>query len=467
MTPKILHGRSFKGAAAYLLHDVKDRAAASRVAWTMTRNLATQNPDTAWRAMAAIAMDSTRLKKKAGIKTTGRKQTNVVKHLVLSWHPDEKDTLTREDMEAAIDGALAAIGAQDRQALVIAHNDTKHPHVHILINRVLENGTLLPDSYEWNNLQEWALQYQRDRKQSYCPQRELNAEARARNEHTKYRKTPRRVVELSALAAASANDNPSRRELLVKEHVDLARQLAAKTHALRDRHRHAWNDLQKSEQAKRSSIRSQARKAQADTRRRIAEAFKPQWAALKAAETADRSKFVESEKSTLGKLSNVFRNLQIGRSAINGPKRSVLTQLWNGVLSSAEREAMFEQQIAKRRAALELATKKSIRAALAPIVARAKEALSNAAQTYDKARTDLAFVQNGERAQQRAAWNSLINKREADYAELSASVERAAAFNQTAAPKSLLDRMQERARDLSKDPPGPSNDNDHERARED
>jgi hypothetical protein len=335
--------------------------------------------------------------------------------------------------------------------------------VHILINRVLENGTLLPDSYEWNNLQEWALQYQRDRKQNYCPQRELNAEARARNEHTKYRKTPRRVVELSALAAWSANDNPSRRELLVKEHVDLARQLAAKTHALRDRHRQAWNDLQKNEQAKRSSIRSQARKAQAETRRRIAEAFKPQWAALKAAETAERSKFVESEKSTLGKLSNVFRNLDIGRSAIDGPKRSVLTQLWNGVRSSAEREAMFEAQLAKRRQDLELATKKSIRAALAPIVARAKEALTNAAQCYDKARTDLAFVQNGERAQQRAAWNGLINKREADFAELAASAQRTAAFNEKSSPKTLLQRMDERAEDLRNNPPGPSNDNERER----
>jgi len=463
MTPKILHGRSFKGAAAYLLHDVKDRTAKARVAWTMTRNLATQNPDTAWRVMAAIAMDSARMKKEAGIRNTGRKQTNVVKHLVLSWHPDEKETLTREDMEAAIEGALAAIGAQDRQALVIAHNDTKHPHVHILINRVLENGTLLPDSYEWNNLQEWALAYQRSRKQSYCPQRELNAEARERGENTKFRKPPRRVVELNVLAAAGANDNPTRREVLTKTHIDMARDLAARSYALKARHARQWRDLEAGEGRKRTAIRQQARKATAETRRRITEAFKPQWAALKSTETADRAKFSASEQSTLGKLSNVFRNIDIGRSAIDGPKRSVLTQLWNGMRSSAEREAMFEAHLAKRRAALELATKKSIRAALAPIVARAKDGLTTAAQTYDKARTDLAFVQNGERAQQRAAWNSLINKREADFAELAASIERAAAFNAKAASKTLLDRMDERAEELRKTRPGPSNDNERER----
>jgi hypothetical protein len=463
MTPKILHGRSFKGAAAYLLHDVKDRTAKARVAWTMTRNLATQNPDTAWRVMAAIAMDSARLKKEAGIRNTGRKQTNVVKHLVLSWHPDEKSTLTREDMEAAIDGALAAISAQDRQALVIAHNDTKHPHVHILINRVLENGTLLPDAYEWKNLQEWALTYQRDRKQSYCPQRELNAEARARAESTKYRKAPRRVIELDAVIAASANDNPGRRQSLVQTHIQLARTLAARTHSLKDRHRSEWSALENAEVGKRGAIRRDARKAQAETKKNVVEAFKPKWKALKILETSEKETFTASEKSALGKLSNVFRNLDIGRSAIDGPRRPVLTQLWNGLRSSAEREAMFEQQQRKRRHALELSTKKSIRAALAPIVAKAREALSQAAQAYDKARNDLALIQNGERAHTRAEWNSLINKREQDFTALSASLTRTKDFNQTASPNGFLERMEDRARDLSQNSPGPSNDNERER----
>lgn len=463
MTPKILHGRSFKGAAAYLLHDVKNRTARTRVAWTMTRNLATQNPDTAWRVMAAIAMDSARLKKEAGIRNTGRKQTNVVKHLVLSWHPDEKDALSREDMEAAIDGALAAIGAQDRQALIIAHNDTKHPHVHILINRVLENGTLLPDAYEWNNLQEWALHYQRARKQDYCPQRELNAEARVRAENTKYRKAPRRVIELNEVIAASANDNPGRRQSLVETHVQLARTLAARTHSLKDRHRTEWSALEIAEAGKRGAIRRAARKAQAETKKLVVEAFRPRWKALKDLETAEKEKFAASEKSALGKLSNVFRNLDIGRSALDGPRRSVLTQLWNGLRSSAEREAMFEQQQTKRRRDLELSTKKSIRATLAPIVAKAREALSQAAQAYDNARSDLALVQNGERARTRAEWNSLINRREQDFAEIAASLQRTKAFNQTSSPTGFLERMEGRARDLSQNPPGPSNDNERER----
>ena len=63
MLPK-LHskGKSFKGAALYLLHD-KDRAATSeRVAWTETRNLLTDDPHRAWRVMAATAMKQDILK---------------------------------------------------------------------------------------------------------------------------------------------------------------------------------------------------------------------------------------------------------------------------------------------------------------------------------------------------------------------------------------------------------------------
>ena len=48
-------GSSFKGAAAYYLHD-KEAETAERVTWTETINLITSNPETATRVMAATAM---------------------------------------------------------------------------------------------------------------------------------------------------------------------------------------------------------------------------------------------------------------------------------------------------------------------------------------------------------------------------------------------------------------------------
>jgi hypothetical protein len=124
---------------------------------------------------------------------------------------------------------------------------------------------------------------------------------------------------------------------------------------------------------------------------------------------------------------------------------------------------MLEAHQLKRRRELELSTKKTIRAALAPILAKAREALDQAAQTYDKARTDLTFTQNGERARTRAQWNNLINTREKDFAALQASMDRAAHFEEKAAPTRFLDSLGDRARELSQAPPLPTNDNERER----
>ena len=174
MIPKLIRGASFKGAAAYLLHD-KNAATAERVDWTHTRNLASPDPDTAWRVMAATALDADRLKALAGVKNTGRKSDKAVLHLVLSWHPDEAQGLDPAQMLAAAESALAALGAEDRQALIIAHNDNSHPHLHILCNRVSpEDGRMLPSSKEKLKLSRWAEAYEKARGRIFCEERVLN-----------------------------------------------------------------------------------------------------------------------------------------------------------------------------------------------------------------------------------------------------------------------------------------------------
>lgn len=72
-------GHSFKGAFAYYLHDKGQDAdgghktTAERVAWTETRNLATDDPEAAKRIMIATARQAEALKAAAGIASTGRK----------------------------------------------------------------------------------------------------------------------------------------------------------------------------------------------------------------------------------------------------------------------------------------------------------------------------------------------------------------------------------------------------------
>ena len=59
MVPKLhAKGSSFKGAALYLLHDKNRAQTGERVAWTETRNLAVDDPETGWRIMAATSASS-------------------------------------------------------------------------------------------------------------------------------------------------------------------------------------------------------------------------------------------------------------------------------------------------------------------------------------------------------------------------------------------------------------------------
>ena len=84
-------GRSFKGVAAYCLHDAREEGeprpeSADRVEWAETRRL-TSRIDRAAAQMAATAGAAPELKRMAGIKATGRKLAKPVLHYSLSWPP--------------------------------------------------------------------------------------------------------------------------------------------------------------------------------------------------------------------------------------------------------------------------------------------------------------------------------------------------------------------------------------------
>ncbi len=81
-----------------------------RSLWAETRNMATDNPQVAWRIMEATAMQQDRLKDEAGIKKTGRKSAEVVMTYSLAWHPDENEELTKVEMVKAANDIPRRIG---------------------------------------------------------------------------------------------------------------------------------------------------------------------------------------------------------------------------------------------------------------------------------------------------------------------------------------------------------------------
>jgi hypothetical protein len=330
MVPKIhAKGSSFKGAAAYLLHD-KDRAeTAERVVWVETVNLATQNPDTAWRVMAATAMDASRLKDQAGVKKTGRQSKEAVLHVSLAWSPDQ--TPGRADMADFAHRALAALKAEDRQAMIICHSDEKHPHVHLLINRVSPtDGRLLSSSKEKAALAALALAYEKEGGTIYCKEREANAERREQGEFVRGKKDmPREEIE--ALHDAQDKVEAAIPARLIEQQPEAVQTL-------------------------RRTLKEQLRE-------RLAEAqqiFRPQWAATYGRHRTERKDRQQEEKSFVDRLTGWLA----GQTTGSGPSLPFLRQNLKGAAGYARGQAKRQQT---ERAGLGLAQRQHFKGIVADL----------------------------------------------------------------------------------------------------
>ena len=113
-------GRRFAALARYLVfgRSGKER---ERVAWTAGRNLDTDDPEVAAALMQATANANLQVE-------------SPVYHLTINFDP--ADPVTPERMQAVADRVLADLGLAEHQALMVAHRDRAHPHVHIMVNRV-------------------------------------------------------------------------------------------------------------------------------------------------------------------------------------------------------------------------------------------------------------------------------------------------------------------------------------------
>ncbi len=113
-------GSGFGGLARYL-HTGRKGDNPGRVAWTAARNLPTDDPELVPAMMRATAALSTRVE-------------DPVFHYSISW--PEYEQLPEEDMLRIADRTLSDLDLEEHQAIIVAHNDTDHPHLHVMVNRV-------------------------------------------------------------------------------------------------------------------------------------------------------------------------------------------------------------------------------------------------------------------------------------------------------------------------------------------
>jgi Ti-type conjugative transfer relaxase TraA len=154
-----------------VLHDPEKSDSADRVAWTSTRNLVSDASE-AWFEMFLTHRDQAALKEAAGIDARGRKNTNPVLHFTLSWPHSE--TPSDEHMHETAVSALKALGLDEHQAVMAAHTDKKHSHVHVVVNTVHPITGRTAD-LKFNKLEfsRWAEAYEREHG-IHCEQRVAN-----------------------------------------------------------------------------------------------------------------------------------------------------------------------------------------------------------------------------------------------------------------------------------------------------
>lgn len=220
MIPRVaVTGTSFAGAGLYYLHDkVEDQVRAlagdddplaadlyylhdkgeqtsNRVVFTETLNLPTRDAAKAMKCMSWTAAHATEIRQScidaeahaSGMTYEdyvrernpfrGRKGEKPVYAYSLAWHPNQAPS--HDDMRAAAKETIKALGFQDHQAVLVAHNDTDHPHIHVIVNRVHpRTGKYASYSRDRLKLSAWAEDYERRTGKILCWERVYNNEER-------------------------------------------------------------------------------------------------------------------------------------------------------------------------------------------------------------------------------------------------------------------------------------------------
>ena len=125
MTAKILTRQSFSRATNYVFKDGRSEVIDSK-------GIMAADPLSAAASFKVQAMLRPEIKSPVG-------------HICISFHPDDTERMTNDLMVELCEAYMKGMGIQDTQFLLVRHYDTKHPHMHLVFNRIDDNGKLISD----------------------------------------------------------------------------------------------------------------------------------------------------------------------------------------------------------------------------------------------------------------------------------------------------------------------------------
>ncbi|MEM7620016.1 MAG: relaxase/mobilization nuclease domain-containing protein [Pseudomonadota bacterium] len=433
-------GSSFKGVLQYLLHDKRkegeqERTTSERVMFSQTHNLATDDPYFAGRIMAATAQDRPRLREMAGIPDPKNPSNNVVYHYVMSWHKNDKDWLTQDEMIKAARDSLKANDLEGHQAIFIGHNDTDSPHVHVVVNRTQDDGKLIKLYQSQNDLSKWALAYRKARgeEHKYCPKRDENMKKRERKREAKkqgsltkkhdYKVDKNRsyhLYEAERRAENAANDNKAFEEWKAGQ-ARKNKALSDRGKALYVRQRKEWDQFKKRSKAKKDAIYrryDQEIKAALPCARKEAKAYyKSYWKELFWRQRNEEWEFKKRERRVSGKIWNAVRAVAHSRKlrGHDDAPRGLLSAGFNYLLSHNARKTALSQKHDHEKIKLSEKQKRYVDRRLQSIKHERKKELSAVKRETDHSYEALKTRHDDERNGLKTAWKQRNIERGEDY----------------------------------------------------
>ncbi len=440
MNPRIAQrGTSFKGASLYYLHDKRandtqdHRSTSERVAWTKTRNITSDNAEFAFRIMSATAMDKDRLKAQAGVKNTGNKSKGDVYSYSLAWHPEETGKFSQSDMLNAVDQSLKALGAQDHQAVIIAHQDTAHPHVHVVLNMVHpQNGKNLNLSNDRNKLDKWANSYRKERgeEHKYNPNRDrkYNAiEDKKRGMKVPFidgENTPRGLKEdfEKVKNSADVNDYKRFKQQVNKDYKETTfkvfedgeekkKNLSQYGEFLRKKHNQEWRDLKTEYAQKKKDISKDYYAEKKRTIDAIKSQMKPAFAEAYKQHRQTTAYWQKRDKHLVGKLQNALEAVKFTKELGRGENKHFIGSLFNALSNIGYREQALKNVLYKQLGVVKAEQNKQIKHAVSMLNNNRKERSRGAINSLDTNAKVLKDTQKDERGELQKNWQRLNDRR--------------------------------------------------------
>jgi len=284
-------GSSFRGACSYVLREGEAQKGKETVPWAITANLSTQDIKWAWHEMVDTYNAQGALKAASGVDARGRKNTKPVLHYTLSWA--QSDNPTPQEMQKAALASLKAIGLGEHEALIAAHTDKKHLHVHIVANTIHpQTGRTADLKFTKLELSKWAEAYEREHV-IHCEERVKNNAERERLAKSK------RLGATAMLKAASELEQKAKDAYVPVKHRAASRKQWFDRQEIVDRMKAMRKEIDlgikaekdatwQAQSAERDALDAQTTAAIDATLQNVKDHYQPYWRELYRAQRRDR-----------------------------------------------------------------------------------------------------------------------------------------------------------------------------------